>query len=74
MLTVIGSANLDPRSLTLNAEVALVAHAPAIAERLTRAVTDDVSRSPRVVLGAWSDRPITQRVLEWLLQPLRPQL
>jgi cardiolipin synthase len=73
-IAIIGSANLDPRSLELNAEVELVAHSPVVAAHLTRAFGDDVARSRRVDLVGWRSRPITQRLLEVLLHPLRPQL
>lgn len=73
-IAIVGSANLDPRSLELNAEVELVAHSPAVAARLTDAFADDVTRSRRVDLAGWRARPITQRLLELLLRPFRPQL
>ena len=73
-IAIVGSANLDPRSLALNAEVELVAHSPAVAARLTRAFVDDVARSRRVDLTRWRARPWTQRLLELLLRPFRSQL
>ncbi|MBI2202866.1 MAG: cardiolipin synthase B [Candidatus Rokubacteria bacterium] len=73
-IAIVGSANLDPRSLELNAEVELVAHSPAVAARLSHAFTDDVARARRVGLADWRARPITQRLLELLLRPFRPQL
>ena len=63
---VVGSTNFDNRSFGINDEVNLAACEPAIAARLERDMSHDLTRSQRVSLAEWEHRPITERAPELL--------
>jgi cardiolipin synthase len=63
--SVIGSANLDNRSLELNDELTLAVAEPALAAELTRDFERDLGRTRRLEAGPWSRRPFEQKVREW---------
>jgi len=72
--STVGTTNLDPRSLGLNAEVNLVMYDAAVAARLERDFAADVRYSRRLDYVRWRTRPMWQRLLEWVSLPLAPQL
>jgi cardiolipin synthase len=63
-LSIIGSANLDVRSLRLNYETVIVSYDATLAGRLLQEVQVDLAESEEVDLNIWSRRPWSQRVLE----------
>jgi cardiolipin synthase A/B len=68
----IGSANLDPRSLRLNFEIAMEVYDPSTCQWLTRYVTDARDRSNRLTTAALAalSGPVRLRdSLCWLLSP-----
>lgn len=68
----IGSANIDPRSLRLNFELAVEVYDEALAGRLAEHVEQVRRRSRRVTLEEVDARPFPERVrdsLAWLLSP-----
>jgi cardiolipin synthase len=64
--TVIGSTNLDNRSFGINDEVNVAALDRQLASTLTREFEQDLAQSHRVTLETWNDRPIYERVAEWI--------
>ena len=60
--TIVGSSNLDNRSLELNDENNIGIADRAIAARLLRDFEVDLTRSSRIYLGEWSKRPLLERV------------
>lgn len=72
--STVGTTNLDPRSLGLNAEVNLVMYDAAVAARLERDFAADVRYSRRLDYVRWRARPMWQRLLELVSFPLAPQL
>jgi cardiolipin synthase A/B len=72
--STIGSTNLDNRSLALNDELNLVVYDREFAGRLERVFADDLSRSRRVTYEAWRRRPLTDRLIELLILPIRDLL
>jgi cardiolipin synthase len=68
----IGSANLDPRSLRLNFEIALEVYDGATCERLNRYIIDARDRSTALTTQALSALSIGAKLLDslcWLLSP-----
>jgi cardiolipin synthase len=69
---LVGSANLDPRSLRLNFELALeIFHKPTV-ETLNRHIRSALSRSKPVPFEEVENRPFFQRIrdsLAWLFTP-----
>jgi cardiolipin synthase len=63
-VSVIGTANLDNRSLELNDEVAIAVVDPDLAGRLTSSFESDLARSRTWTLAEWRDRSILSKVRE----------
>ncbi|MCL1921075.1 MAG: cardiolipin synthase [Kiritimatiellaeota bacterium] len=63
-IAVIGSANLDPRSLFFNYETNLVIFGNAFAERLRRTLHDDLMASEEILYPKWRKRPKWQQLKE----------
>jgi len=63
-LAMVGSVNLDARSLVLNEQVVLIVDDPATTATLDRDLDDDLTRSHRLTIEEWSRRGRHRRVLE----------
>ncbi|MGY2004989.1 phospholipase D-like domain-containing protein [Blastococcus sp. SYSU DS1024] len=63
-VAMLGTANLDTRSLALNEQVCLVADDPAVAALLDAHFDEDVDRSERVDAEQWRARGLRRRALE----------
>ena len=66
LLSVVGSANFDNRSLELNDELNVAAFDPALASRLLEDFTRDWTESKRLELQAWRSRPLFARDRDWI--------
>jgi len=71
-MALIGSANMDARSLWLNYESTLVVLDSAFAESLKRIVLDDFALANEVTLAAWRTRPVSQQLTENFCSLLSP--
>jgi cardiolipin synthase len=69
---MVGSANLDTRSMRLNFELNSLVRDPKTASALERVLTDDFSSSRQIVLEEFSKRPQWQRWKESMVRPLGP--
>ena len=72
-LAMVGSANLDVRSLRLNYESNLIVYDPGYIGALKRIVLNDQAHSDELDLAAWQTRPTSHRLLEnacYLLTPM----
>jgi len=63
-VAIIGSANLDSRSLSLNYETNLVVLDTAFSARLKGAILDDLSRAREITYAEWRRRPKTRQFAE----------
>ncbi|MGY1721382.1 phosphatidylserine/phosphatidylglycerophosphate/cardiolipin synthase family protein [Blastococcus sp. SYSU DS0552] len=63
-VAMLGTANLDTRSLALNEQVCLVADDPSVAALLDVHFDEDVGRSERVDPVQWRARSLRRRALE----------
>jgi cardiolipin synthase len=70
----VGSTNLDRRSFALNDEINLVVYNQAVAQRLERVFSDDISRSKQITYDTWKDPGFMSRILEMLSIPVRSQM
>jgi cardiolipin synthase len=70
----VGSTNFDTRSFELNDEASLNIYNSRFATRMTRLFEVDLSRATQYNLEQWRARPLTQKLAEAVLLPLRGQL
>lgn len=71
-VAVLGSANLNQRSTSLDDEVVLVVFDERVAGSLERAFDDDLRYSEPIVLERWKRRFPLQRVMEHAMSLARP--
>ena len=71
---MIGSANSDHRSMRLNFELNLLAHAPAEAAALEKLLRREFDESVEIRLEEFQARPFRRKLLEAALRPLAPVL
>lgn len=71
---MVGSANMDNRSLALNNEISLVAYDREVAGRLQSIFEEDLSHSRQVDPQTWRTRSLWKRFWEFLSSPFRSLL
>jgi cardiolipin synthase A/B len=69
-----GSTNFDDRSFRLNDEANLNIYDRAFAAEQVEIFNADLTRSRRVTLAEWQERPLREKVVEQLASLLGPQL
>ncbi len=74
VVTVVGSSNLDPRSLRLNFELSLIVLDRAFGELVARAHERDLQHSEPYTLEAWRARPLWEKAIDWFWSLFRSQL
>jgi cardiolipin synthase len=70
-LANVGSANLNPRSVTWDEEVNVVAIDEDLAQLLDAQFDEDLERSIRIEPGRWQRRPAWQRMAERAISPVK---
>jgi cardiolipin synthase len=68
---LVGSSNVNRRSLDHDEEVAMVVVDKASVDLLDRHFLEDLDRSRRIDLSRWENRSTTQRTLEVAVAPIR---
>ena len=71
--SVVGSANLDERSMELNEENVLGIADPAFARSIEEGLIADFARSKEILLEDWRKRSVLQRCTEWVSKVLIEQ-
>lgn len=71
---LVGTANLDQRSLNLNYETTAIIHGAPFADRMKEIIHEDISRSTEISLSEWSKRSASRRLLENLANLMSPVL
>jgi cardiolipin synthase len=71
---VIGTANMDVRSLHLNYETSLAVSDDRFVEQLKEIVINDIALSDQLELNTWRTRPAMHRVAENFCSLLTPVL
>lgn len=71
---MVGSANLDYRSMRLNFELNLLFHSPDQNAVLTRIFEEDFALCQEIEAGAFNRRPFRRKFFEAALRPLSPLL
>jgi cardiolipin synthase len=72
--TMVGSANLDYRSMRLNFELNLLAHSADRNTELSRILEHDFALCQEIDPAAFARRPFSKKFLEAALRPLSPML
>jgi cardiolipin synthase A/B len=62
--SMFGSANFDNRSLELNDELNVAVSSRDLAARFARDLEQDLTRSRRITLDQWRQRPLLQKARE----------
>ena len=73
-LTIVGSANFDNRSFTLNDESNTVIYDHAFAAHMADVVTRDIAQSKELNLAQWRARPWTAKFKAWFFSLMAEQL
>jgi len=71
---MVGSANMDNRSLALNNEISLVAYDREVAGRLQTIFEEDLSNSRAIDTQTWRTRSLWKRFWEYVSWPIRSLL
>ena len=71
--SIVGSANMDERSMELNEENLLGIADRGFAQSVEEGVTADIARSREITLDQWRKRPLLQRALESVAKALIEQ-
>lgn len=69
--TVMGSANLDYRSIEYNSEISAVIRSPQFGVQMQELFENDVRFSRRIELKEWRRRPWRDRVVQWAVSRAR---
>jgi cardiolipin synthase len=73
-LTIVGTANLDARSMRLNYETNIAVYDSTFADKMKRIAIEEISLSDEIELFAWRSRPAIQRLAENFCSLLTPIL
>ena len=70
-ISVIGSTNLDYRSIEHNLELSTVVHSEALGAQMEALFENDIRYSRRILLSKWRHRPRSDRMVQWLVSRAR---
>jgi cardiolipin synthase len=73
-LVSVGSTNFDLRSFRLNDEASLNIFDRDFAAAVTKTFEADLASSSPFTYRMWRDRPLRERIAEWILLPIKSQL
>ncbi len=73
-IALIGSANIDERSMRHNEEIALAVFDPALVEILDGHMAEDLTVSEEIDLERWAARPMWRKALEAMVSPIEDLL
>jgi cardiolipin synthase len=72
--TLIGTANIDERSLNLNYETSAAVYSATFADAMKNIIHEDINCSQEILLSEWRQRPARRRLLENLASLMAPVL
>jgi cardiolipin synthase len=70
-VTIIGSANLDSRSIEYNCELSAAIRSAEFGQQVERLFDNDVRYSLRIDADQWKHRPTWDRVGQWVVSRAR---
>lgn len=69
--TIIGSTNLDYRSIEYNLELSVIIRSSVFGEQMRALFEHDVAHAKRITLGEWRRRPTRDRLMQWAVMRAR---
>ncbi len=72
--SLVGTANLDERSLNLNYETSAAIYSEPFADSMKNIIHEDIALSDEILLADWQRRPAARRLLENLASLMTPVL
>ncbi|MCY2951554.1 MAG: phospholipase D-like domain-containing protein [Planctomycetota bacterium] len=69
--TIIGSTNLDYRSIEYNCELSVIIRSPVFGQQIHTLFDHDVLYAKRISLSEWRRRPILDRLIQWAVMRAR---
>lgn len=69
--TLLGSTNLDYRSIQYNCELAIILQSATFGAQMTNLFEHDIAYSHRIHASAWRHRPRLDRVVQWAVNRSR---
>lgn len=70
-LSIVGSTNLDYRSIQYNCELSAVIHSRALGAHMQEMFEHDVRCAKRILPDEWRHRPLRDRLVQWLVMRAR---
>ncbi len=70
-ISIVGSTNLDFRSIEFNLEISAVVRSRAFAAQMNALFDHDMRYAKRVLHSEWRRRPLSDRVIQWGVSRLR---
>jgi cardiolipin synthase len=70
-LSIVGSTNLDYRSIQFNCELATVIHSKCFGAQMHRLFNHDVCHACRILPDEWRHRPLRDRLIQWTVTRAR---
>jgi cardiolipin synthase len=70
-VSVIGSTNLDYRSIQFNCELSAVIHSEGLGRQMHDLFENDVRYARRIVGDEWRHRPAADRLMQWAVMRAR---
>jgi cardiolipin synthase len=70
-ISVVGSANLDYRSVEYNCELSALVRSKAFGRQMVDLFEHDVAHARKVSLSEWRRRPMRDRVMQWAVSRAR---
>jgi cardiolipin synthase len=67
----VSSANFDYRSFRYQYEISLIGHEPEVLRQLEIHVRETLSSSEEFNYERWKNRPLIEKIFEWILLPFR---
>ena len=69
--TIMGSTNLDYRSIEYNCELSVIIRSPLFGQQIHTLFDHDVRHAKRITLSEWRRRPIRDRLIQWAVMRAR---
>lgn len=70
-VSIVGSLNLDYRSIEYNLELSAVIRSPEFGLQMTALFQHDTHFAERIKLGVWRRRPLRDRIVQWIASRAR---